>query len=38
MFKKRLALKFDGKEKFTIHSIIGEGTVVEILIPEESDV
>ena len=36
--QKRLALKFDGKEKFTIHSIIGEGTVVEIVIPEESDV
>ena len=36
--QKRLALKFDGKEQFTIHSIIGAGTVVEILIPEDSDV
>ncbi|MBB6481245.1 sensor histidine kinase [Spirochaeta isovalerica] len=36
--KKRLALKFNGKEKFSLHSVIGEGTVVEIFIPEEADV
>lgn len=33
--KKRLSLKFGGKERFSIHSVIGEGTVVEIFVPEE---
>jgi sensor histidine kinase YesM len=34
--KKRLSLKFNGKERFQIHSVIGEGTVVEIFVPEEN--
>ncbi|MBN2657545.1 MAG: histidine kinase [Spirochaetales bacterium] len=36
--RKRLSLKFGGKERFSIGSVIGEGTVVEIFIPEECDV
>ena len=34
--KNRLSLKFNGKERFTINSVINEGTVVKIFIPEVS--
>jgi len=36
--KKRLSLKFNGKERFSVHSVIGEGTVVELFIPEDTNV
>lgn len=36
--KKRLDLKFNGRAHFSIRSVLGEGTVVEIVIPEETDV
>ncbi len=33
--KERLSLKFGGKERFQVHSVRGEGTVVEIFVPGE---
>jgi sensor histidine kinase YesM len=36
--RKRLALRFNGQEKFIIKSVIGTGTVITIFIPEQSHV
>lgn len=34
--KKRLSLKFNGLEKFTINSVINEGTEITFFLPEQS--